>query len=294
MTLPSPTHPGSQGGGPPASPRVAEFLLAFDAGPGAAIAARANGSGELTASLTRLQVGHDPFTHGTIDGFLPDSLYAAVLRDWPADSELSAVPLPGTDTPSGGYVGTHTTRLLQEWHADELPMAWSATGEQARTSQTWDRVSAALRSPAFVRGVFTRFAKTIEANLATLGDTAAGQPGFRLYLSLDQGPEEALGAHVDALRKLLTIVVYLDLAGAVDNDSEQLWGTALYDTAAGAVRPVEFSANSAHRLAHRIGFTANRAFLMPNDSRALHGVAGGQAGVVRRTLMCGYWLFDQP
>jgi hypothetical protein len=56
---------------------------------------------------------------------------------------------------------------------------------------------------------------------------------------------------------------------------------------------VQFSANSDHEVAARVAFEPNRALIMANQRAGLHGVAGGQDGVVRRTIMCGYWLLTR-
>jgi hypothetical protein len=262
-------------------PRVAAFLASYETGPGATTAEQASDLIDLSESVGRMRVLDSPFRFGTIDGFLPEELYQTVLRDWPAMSALAEVSLPSDGEPGRAYFGSRKTKLLENWAASD-----SGSPEAA----TWNRVCLALRAPAFVRSLFTRFSDVIEANLETLKVSASSMPSFKLYANFDHGAKEALGAHVDALRKLLTIVVYLHLSGALTDNSRQLWGTALYNTEAGTVRPLNFSANADHMVAHQIEFAPNRAFVMPNTSRALHGVAGGQMGVMRRTLMCGYWL----
>jgi hypothetical protein len=238
----------------------------------------------LSQSLARMQVLDNPFTHAAIDRFLPDDLYRQVLAEWDGAADLAPVTLDNPKPDADGYIGSRKARLIDDVAAD-APAGMSAA--------TWARVSQALRAPAFVRALFTRFAGTIETNLALLGDIERDRPGFRLYLCRDEGAKEALGAHLDAMRKLLTIVIYLRLDGAVDAHSEEAWGTALYDMEPGSIVPLHFTPNADHKRVARIGFVPNRAFVMPNDRRALHGVAGGQADVVRRTLMCGYWLFTQ-
>ena len=102
-----------------------------------------------------------------------------------------------------------------------------------------------------------------------------------------------MGAHVDALTKLLTIVIYLDLSGAITDGSPGLWGTALYGEDQSTAQPLQFTPNAGMPVARQIEFAPNRAFIMPNRAGALHGVGGGEAGVTRRTLMCGYYL-QQP
>lgn len=151
----------------------------------------------------------------------------------------------------------------------------------------------ALRRPAFVRGLFSAFSGVIEGNLAGLGPDAAQPPCFKLYANVDAGTSEALGAHVDALTKLLTIVIYLDLAGDVTSGSPDSWGTALYPRDPGTARPLQFTPNAGLPVATQVKFAPNRAFVMPNTPGALHGVSGGEDGVTRRTLMCGYYL-QQP
>ena len=267
----------------PAS-RVTAYLDAYQTGPGALPPGPAAGLTDLAGALGRMRVEHLPFTHATIDAFLPDEMYRAVLRDWPAEAGLAPVVLPGPGGAARDYVGSRTTKLLEDW---------GARGVGSPGTGTWKQVSLALRSPLFVRSLFACFSDIIDANLASLPGGPRGFPGFKLYLNCDQGADEALGAHVNALRKLLTIVIYIDLKGPLTGESPQLWGTTLYQAEPGSVTPVHFSPNAGHSAAQRISFAANRAFIMPNDSRALHGVAGGQDGVTRRALMCGYWLLSE-
>jgi hypothetical protein len=227
-----------------------------------------------------MKITEAPFKHGTIDGFLPDDLYQDVLRDWPDRAALSTVSLPqGEDLASSSYLGSRKTKLLENW-ADE----------NRNEVATWNRLSLSLREQNFVRALFTRFSGVIEDNLIALNPSRDSVVSFKLYANFDQGEKEALGAHVDALRKLLTIVVYLDLEGPLNEASSELWGTTLYEADGDAIKPVRFSSNSDHRVGRKIAFSPNRAFVMPNTSSALHGVTGGQKGVMRRTLMCGYWL----
>jgi hypothetical protein len=261
-------------------PRVAAFLAAYEAGPGAMTAEQTDELIDLTDSMKRMHVLDSPFMFGTIDGFFPDEIFQAVLRDWPAESALATVALQAEGDPATDYFGSRKTKLLENW----------AAGVGCPYSETWNRVSSALRAPALVRSMFARFADVIESNLDSLNVSTSNIPSFKLYANFDQGVKEALGAHVDALCKLLTIVVYLDLSGDLTDESARSWGTALYDAKPGAVEPLSFSSNADHSVAHQIEFAVNRAFVMPNTSRALHGVAGGQKGVLRRTLMCGYWL----
>lgn len=286
MTRPTRAHPDTQTADSELPPRVAAFLAAYEAGPGAITAQQETGLVDLAPAVERMDVVDDPFVHGTIDTFLPGELHEAVLRHWPEESALAAVTLPSDGGPSADYLGSRKTKLLEQWGDG------AADGASA---ETWNHVSLALRAPAFVRRLFTRFAAVVEDHLAqqNLDAATAGRPGFKLYANFDHGAKEALGAHVDALRKILTIVVYLDLTGDTTGESPHRWGTALYEAQPGAVKPVRFSPNAERPVARQIEFAANRAFVMPNTSRALHGVAGGQAGVARRTLMCGYWLLSK-
>jgi hypothetical protein len=252
MTSP---NPASSMLTPTSSPAVTAFLDAYAAGPGT-ISEPVSDQIDLADRIRRMRIGDTPFPYGVIDGFLPSTLYEAIVRDWPAPSSFAPVTLPEA------------------------------------SNATWNQVAASLRAPSFVRSLFACFSDVVDANLTALGDNAYTNPGFRLYQCVDQGAEEALGAHVDALHKLLTIVIYIDLTGGMNEDSERLWGTSLYDTEPGSVAPVRFTSNANHDRAGHIGFVPNRALVMPNCSRALHGVTGGQAKVQRRTLMCGYWAFN--
>lgn len=235
---------------------------------------------DLVQSVSRMRVETYPFPYGLIDDFLPADIFDAVMRDWPSESSLEAVPLPT----SSGYLGSRKARLIDDRDSD---------GIKTTTEGTWESVASALRDPVLVHALFSRFSDVVENNLSEAVDEPEVNPGFRLYQCVDKGQDEALGAHVDSLRKLLTIVLYVQIEGEVDADSERLWGTSLYDVTPGSVAPVTFSRNSDYRPAASVKFVSNRAFVMPNNSRAHHGVAGGQASVLRRTLMCGYWALDR-
>ena len=236
----------------------------------------------LQGAADRMSIHTAPFTHGVIDDFLPSKLYDDVVAAWPGHGVLTAVSLPG----NGHYVGSRHAHLLEN--------------EDGRSSDTltghpWDTVRSALRSAALLSSLAERFSATLEHNLAALPTpTDARTATFKLWANQDEGKSEALGAHVDDLRKILTIVVYLQLSGDTDADSARRWGTALYDGERARTAPMAFSANSSHTPVAHVEFAANRAFVMPNAASALHGVAGGQDGVTRATLMCGYWLSTDP
>jgi len=252
-------------------PRVAAFLDSYAQGPGGATS---DGVLALAEAVGRVDVTKLPFVAATIDDFLPLELYNRVLDAWES-LDLRPVDLPGAT-----YVGSRQGQQLVNWPESQPPTA---------QAEVWETLSAAIRSRQFVSALFTQFAETVEANLGLEEFAHPGQPGFVLWANHDQGPDEALGAHLDASRKLLTVVLYLDLQGAVTADSTRLWGTTLYEMEAGAAKPVEFSLNANHDPAGVVEFRPNRAFVMPNLNTALHGVAGGQAGVTRRSLMWGYW-----
>ena len=147
-----------------------------------------------------------------------------------------------------------------------------------------------LREPEFVAELFAKFPDAMETALSALGDVTC-EPGFRLHVCQDNGQQDALGAHLDGLHKLLTIVVYVELDGSVTSESADLWGTALYDVEARAIGPMKFAPNADYEPSVRVQFRPNRAFVMPNSRKSLHGVAGGEPDVARRSLMCGYWAF---
>lgn len=254
-------------------PKVAAFLDAYEAGPGA-IPTGAREPLDLTDTVSRMRVKDTPFTYGIIDDFLPRNVYETVLRDWPQSSfnNVEMATAPDAD------VGSRKVQLIED---SSEPSNEGAVG-------IWKQVGEALRAPSFVRGLFNRFADVIGANVTSLSDVALSKPGFRFYRCFEQGTQDALRAHFDVPWKLITIVVYVKLTGAVTEDSEEFWGTSLYKAEPGAYKPLEFTPNADHELATRVHFIPNRAFIMPNSSRALHGVAGGQADVQRRTLMCGY------
>lgn len=254
-------------------PRVAQFLTGYAQGPGAVAA---GGTADFAATLGRTAVTDKPFVVATIDDFLPGDLYRSVLAEWGAIS-LEPVTLSGAE-----YVGSRKGAQLLRWTPDRV-----ADGMVT----AWDKVADAARSAAFACALFARFAPVVEANLAHPDLADAANPGFVLWANQDHGADEALGAHLDGGHKLLTVVLYLDLDGPTTPESNRLWGTALYDAEPGEVKPVEFSANASRNPAGHVEFRANRAFVMPNINHALHGVAGGQEGVTRRSLMWGYWYF---
>jgi len=151
-------------------------------------------------------------------------------------------------------------------------------------------VAQIARNPRFVRALFERFADTIEGRLALLDPV--GEPGFTLWANTDNGTAEALGAHLDHIRQLLTVVLYLDLEGAVSAESPRLWGTSLYDAGGEDVSHAYFRPGATLLSGGYAAFQTNRAFVMPNSARALHGVSGGEEGVTRRTLMWGYCWYE--
>lgn len=278
---PSPLTTGAQRNpGKTLPQRAADFLAAYEHGHGAAATASPpHPPIDLIPALSRMRTHDAPYTFATIDSFLPSGLYQAVLGAWPPEPEFSAVTLSGAPS---GYFGSRQQLTI------ENSAARTAVGAPA-----WLAIRQALRSPSFVRALFTRFSAAIEANLAALGPRARNAPCFKLYANLDTGENEALGAHVDALTKLLTIVIYLSLSGDVTDDSPTRWGTALYTAEPGAATPLQFRANAGLPVARQVQFAENRAFVMPNAAGALHGVCGGENGVTRRTLMCGYYV-QQP
>jgi hypothetical protein len=226
-----------------------------------------------------MRVHDTPFPYGVIDDFLPRRDYAAALAAWPAPADLSPVTIPGS-----AYLGSRAAKVVEERRGTCPPPV---------TDPPWAGISAQLRDPELVMALFARFQDTIDSGIAAIG-SPYGEPGFRLHLCQDQGPQEALGAHLDGMHKLLTIVVYMELAGDVTADSPEIWGTALYDSEPRPAGPIEFAPNSVHVAHTRINFQPNRAFVMPNSRKALHGVVGGQEGVTRRSIMCGYWAFGKP
>jgi hypothetical protein len=254
-------------------PKVAAFLEAYTAGPGDL---GRSDVADLAGTVERVVQNDEPFPVATIDDFLPRDLYHQVLRDF---DTLSFTP---PTIPGAGYVGSRKASKLQDWKP--------GIGEG---DTLWDDIARAARAPRFVRALFTHFASVVEQNLSDPRVADASNPGFVLYANLDQGrdADEALGAHVDALHKLLTIVLYLDLSGPTTAESYRLWGTAVYHDD-GTRNTVEFSPNASHQPAGHVRFRPNRAFVMPNTARSLHGVAGGEDGVTRRSLMWGYWMFS--
>jgi len=279
MTRSTRTTDAEHGPGNGLPSRVTEFLAAYEKSPGGVPAAPDCQPIDLTPALTRMEVQDTPYAFATIESFLPDSLYHAVLHDWPPEPTFSTVTVSGSPS---GYFGSRKQRTIEN----------SATGAGLDTP-TWTAARQALRNPAFVRALFMRFSAIIEANLAALGSRMRNAPCFKLYANLDAGASEALGAHVDAQTKLLTIVIYLSLSGNVTGGSAARWGTALYAAEPGAVAPLQFTANAGLPVARQVEFAQNRAFVMPNAAGTLHGVCGGEDGVARRTLMCGYYL-QQP
>ena len=270
-------------------PQLNDFLDFYAAQP-AMLATHA--SVDLTDTVGRMRVEDTPFTYGIIDDFLPKAVYEAILRDWPApsafrpakkrdDTQFQGARRLSQDQAGTAELGSRQVRLIEN----------TSDPDQDPATGVWKQVAEALRAPSFIRDLFDRFSTVIATHLTTIGDATGKAPAFILSQSVDQGAREALEAHLDGPWKLLTVVIYLDLRGAVNQHSEQLWGTALYNTDPGSAPPTYFIPNADLELAGRVGFVPNRAFVMPNSTRALHGVAGGQPDVQRRTLMSGVWLW---
>src|SRR5436305_11321453 len=97
MTRPTHAHPEPHTTDSAVPPRLAAFLAAYEAGPGAITAQQQSCLIDLAPAVERMDVVDDPFVHGTIDTFLPPELHEAVLRHWPEESALAAVTLPGSD-----------------------------------------------------------------------------------------------------------------------------------------------------------------------------------------------------
>ena len=260
--------------------RAAEYLERYARDPGAPLAGQENQPTSLAPVLQRMQLHDAPFRFATVDSFLPQDLYAAVLASWQPEAAFTTVSFSGVPS---GYFGSRKQQVVEN----------SATGIARDDPPVWAAVRHALRHADFVRCLFSAFSDIIEANLTSLGPQAQDAPCFKLYANIDAGPTEALGAHIDALTKLLTIVIYMDLSGAVTSDSPGRWGTSLYGDDQSATQPLQFTPNAGLPVAKQVEFAPNRAFIMPNKAGALHGVGGGEAGVTRRTLMCGYYL-QQP
>jgi hypothetical protein len=288
-------------------PQVNAFLEAYAAQP-AMLATHAEL--DLTDAIDRMRIEDTPFTYGIVDDFLPKAVYEAILRDWPAPSAFrtsrwrSDAFFHGTQRMSDEEVanlaeGKSAGELEHEpaVHAPEKYISRktrliedTADPSQDPVTGVWNQVAEALRAPSLIREVFARFAAVIDAHLTTVGDTTGRVPSHVFSQSVDHGANEALGAHLDTDVVLLTIVIYIDLQGAVNQDSEQLWGTSLYNPVPGVDPQTLFIPNADLEPATRVGFVPNRAFLMPNSSRSLHGVAGGQPDVQRRILMTKIWL----
>ncbi|MFI2790408.1 hypothetical protein [Kitasatospora sp. NPDC018614] len=262
-----------------AHPRLARYLDGYQRVIGADIPA---GAAELLPALNRLSMHDDPFPFATVDDFLPEDLYRSILANWPSQSGFDPVARFVEGQPKA-YLGSRKERIIENFAGSDAPMA----------TETWNRTRLALRHPEFVRSLFERFADPLEEHLGLDRLLDRKQPNFKLYANQDTGATEALGAHLDAAPKLLTIVVYLQLEGDTDETSVNRYGTALYECRAGEHDFLNFSSNAAHRTAHQVQFAPNRAFIMPNSPVSLHGVAGSQDGVLRKTLMTGYWANKQ-
>ncbi|MFZ3491919.1 hypothetical protein ACODT5_01515 [Streptomyces sp. 5.8] len=258
-----------------AHPRLTRYLDGYQRVIGADIP---TGPAELLPALDRMTLHTDPFPFATVDDFLPENLYRSILANWPSQSGFDPVARFVQGQPKG-YLGNRKERIIENFAGSEAPMA----------TETWNRTRLALRHPEFVRPLLERFAGPLEEHLGLDRLNDRDQPNFKLYANQDTGATEALGAHLDAAPKLVTIVVYLRLEGDTDETSVNRYGTSLYECRAGEHDFLNFSPNAAHRTAHQVQFAPNRAFIMPNSRISLHGVAGSQDGVLRKTLMAGYW-----
>jgi hypothetical protein len=229
-------------------------------------------------------VVQQPFEHMVVDNFLQPEMYRLVEEQWPNDADFAPVRLPPHSSGNDRYLGSRRAKLI-----DSFPRG---VEELARLPDVWQLLSDSLRHPRFVLSLFERFESTLSGAMRHISTKSTDKAGFRMYACQDAGVGEALGAHVDALRKLLTIVIYVDLKGPCSEKSDTAWGTTLYGNSHEEWRPLEFRPNIATRESIVVRFARNRAFIMPNQPLAQHGVVGGEAGVQRRTVMCGYWLFD--
>lgn len=228
---------------------------------------------DLSAAVKHMVVREDPFPTATIDDLLPQQLLSEVRQSW---SELVFWDPADLQRPAS-FIGTRAVlRLQRTGDPDAVPPPGTV----------WEQMAQAARDPRFMRPLFEQFADVIESRLATLDPV--GEPGFTLWANTDNGTAEALGAHLDFIRQLLTVVLYLDLEGAVSAESPRLWGTALYQATGENVGQAEFRSGEDLVGGGYAAFQPNRAFIMPNSASALHGVAGGEEGVTRRTLMWGY------
>lgn len=258
-------------------PHVAKFLSLYEQHFGADTR---TGYGDITPAAQRMVIRETPFPTATIDDLLPDQLLNRVRKDW---SEL-VFRDPADLAKPASFIGTRAALKLQRTgDPDAVPPPGTV----------WEQVAQVARNPRFARALFEPFADTIEGRLAILDPV--GEPGFTLWANTDNGTAEALGAHLDHIRQLLTVVLYLDLEGTVTADSPRLWGTALYDAGGEDVRQADFRPGATLLSGGHAAFHTNRAFVMPNSARALHGVSGGEDGVTRRTLMWGYcWYQPSP
>jgi len=217
-----------------------------------------------------------PFPHAELALFFPTPVYEQALSEWPSDDNFKAVKV----TEHTEYVGSRRACLMVD--RPRFERAEICKG-------IWEDIAHVLGSPDVVYALSKRFSLPLGRQIDSLARNENDQPGFRMYLCQDEGISDALGAHVDAARKLLTIVVYLDLVGDEDEASATAWGTRLYDEEV-TPRPLDFSSNGLYTARKTVNFERNKAFVMPNTPFSFHGVAGGQKSVIRKTIMCGYWL----
>ncbi len=235
----------------------------------------------IMAKVQNSVVESEPFPHLVIDDFLPEGLFARAEFSWP-DSQLFAEVDLG-EGKSAGYVGTRKAILISDWpRTTDLP----------EVGTPWKRVANTLQSAELSECLFSYFAEQTNKGLEKVDQNQNSFPGYRAYLCRDKGLGDGLGAHIDALRKILTVVLYVSLRGETNAESSRNWGTTLYSKSASKITPLSFEPNSKYVPARQIEFRPNRAFIMPNSPVSLHGVVGGQHSVERRTAMFGYWLFD--
>jgi len=237
----------------------------------------------LVSKVQNATLESKPFPYLQVFDFLPPDLYQKALRAWPLDAEFNAVKIEDDGGRMRQYVGSRKAIML-----DASPVS----SEMNPISNFWYDLSQYLKSHLFVETLFNKLSTIIEPGIASLEHSADDHAGYRMYVCRDEGTNDALGTHLDATRKLVTIVVYLGLSGETNQDSQERWGTALYETGRQKIRPLEFSETKLHKSNKVVKFIPNSAFIMPNSKSSLHGVVGGQKNVVRKTIMCGYWMFN--
>ena len=243
----------------------------------------------ICESIEHAELKCHPFSYLEVDNILPKKTLRQMLNNWPEQQLFSKVESYSSfeTSSSRSNVGSRSSILIQDKSVNLTP------SNNDLLSTFWSGFADVIRDVRIFRSLIKKMHHPLGQHLDDIGDINKSVPGFRMYLCQDEGECAALGPHIDATRKVMTLVFYVSLSGLVTVNSPKAWGTALYSLPDDDnVAPLVFLKSGKYEVSKEVEFEANKVWIFPNNNSALHGVSGGEAGVVRKTVMCGYWLFD--